>query len=351
MPLKRILIVTNLRIIRSLQKAFSKYNVEAYDFNPDINHWFDRYLIHNINKTAHNFRILPKNRVFFNNHPLSHLHFRSRMLLGEVEQVKPDLVLIIRGIRITEDIMREIKKRAALFGWWVEGEDRVEEPLKEIGLFDHYFFISSSCVDESRKRGFHKTSLLRHSVDPDIFHPMECAKRYDWSFVGNWSSKRQKFIERALAVSGSGAVYGPRWLKKNLFKPSVLKTIKGKYIKGDKLIRLYSETRVVLNISQWNMAEGKKQTGENMRILEVPACKAALLTEDSEALSAIVTPQKHVAAFDGLDDFERKLAYYIEHENEALKIAEEGFKYVITKYSYEDVAKTLIERYNALGRA
>ncbi len=344
--LKRILIVTttDLTIIRSLQKAFGKAGIEAHGFNPYINNWFDRHIIHHLNKQAHNLRILPKDRYFFNDHPMSHLQYRSRMLLEKVEEISPDLVLIIRGISITEDVMRKIRGRAVLFGWWVEGEEMIEEPLKEMDFFDHYFFISSSCVEESRKRGFGKTSLLRHSVDPDIFHPVECEKRYDWCFVGAWSHKRQAYIEKAAAVSGNGAIYGKKWFKKNIFNPSIRKAVKGKYIRGDGLIRLYGETRVALNISRWNIAD-EKRTGENMRVLEVPACRAALLTEDSQSLSAIVTPQRHVIAFNGIDDFGKRLAYYIGNEGERLEVAREGFEHVTSRYSYEDMAKAIIERY------
>ncbi len=347
-PLRKVLIAYSSKppIVEYLKKAFAGRGVEAEGFYADENHWFDRVVIRHVNKACHNLRVLSKDRGFFEAHPLRHLNYRSNGLSLKVKAFSPDLVVVIRGIPFREDALGEIRKNAALFGWWIEKEERMDEAFAEIGLFDHYFFMNSSCVAEGEKRGFNNVSLLRHSVDTRAFRPIGSEKRYDWCFVGNWSDSRQRFIEAAVKVSGNGAIYGPKWRKRNSFNPTVRAAVKGDYIEGEPLTRLYNETRVVLNVTNWGLGEGNKRSGLNMRVLEVPACKAFLLTDGSRDLEAMATPGVHLGLYEGEDEFASKLAYYLENDGEREAIAEAGYKHASSNYTYDHVAGILTEKFN-----
>lgn len=330
-----------------LKRAFEKRGIEAEVFHSNVNNWFDRYVIHYTNKMAHNLRILPKSKVLFRNHPLSHLNYRSRKFLERVKEFRPDLVLIIRGWRFTEEVLREVRKSSKIFGWWIEREERMAEPFREIetGLFDHYFFMNSSCIDEGRKRGFNDISLLHHSVDTTAFRPVDCEKDLDWCFVGGWTEKRQAYIERAFSVSKRGVVYGSNWIKKNPLNMTLRKVVRGKYVAGDELLALYGRTRVVLNITSWGFGEGRKRSGMNMRVLEVPACRACLLTDGSRDMDRLVTPGEHLVVYEGLDDFEEKLRMLLSDGSLRERIAESGYSHVASKYTYDDVTDIIAKRY------
>ncbi|MBI5236463.1 MAG: glycosyltransferase [Deltaproteobacteria bacterium] len=348
--LKRALLVYSSRppIADYLKAAFNAMGVEAECLYADENTLFDRYVIHHVNKTAHNLRLLPKDRSFFSEHPKAHLNYRSLKLVEAVNAFAPDLVLLIRGIRFKEEALIEVKKKASLFGWWVEREERQSEAFKEIDLFDKYFFMNSSCVDEARKRGIKNAALLFHSVDTKAFHPVDCKKRFDWCFVGGRSDMRQRFIEEALKVSSNGVIYGPKWLKKNIFNAPVRRAFKGAYIHGESLTRLYGETKVVLNITNWG-EEAAKRTGMNMRVLEVPACRACLLTDGSRDLASVVEPGKHVAVYEGVQEFRTKLAHLLKHDDERERVASEGYAHVTVAYTYDHVARIVSEAYDVLA--
>jgi len=348
-PLKKVLIAYSSKppIVEYLKKAFAARGVEVEGFYADENHWFDRVVIRHVNKAAHNLRVLPKDRGFFDAHPLRHLNYRSSRLALKVKAFAPEMVLLIRGIRIKEDALREIRKNTGLFGWWIEREERMDEAFAEINFFDHYFFMNSSCVAEGARRGFTNVSLLRHAVDTRAFRSIGCEKIYDWSFIGNWSLRRQRFIEAAVKVSGNGAIYGPKWRKKNFFNPAVSRLVKGGYIEGGNLTRLYNETKVVLNVTNWGLGEGKKRSGLNMRVLEVPACRAFLLTDGSSDLEAVVTPGLHLGLYEGVEEFASKLAYYLKNGKEREAIAEAGYKHVSSNYTYDHVAGILTDKYSS----
>lgn len=341
--IKKVLIAYSPRppIIEYLKAAFERKGVEAHGYFSNTNNWFDRYVIHYINKTAHNLRLMPKDRIFFENHPLSHLHYRSQKLLERVEEVSPDLVIIVRGLRVTEDVLSKIRKRSMLFGWWIEAQERVREPLKELEYFDHYSFMNSSCVEEAAGKGFRNVSLLHHSVSKDAFYPVDVPKQYDWCFVGGWSPKRMDYIERALKVSRNGVIYGSKWIKKNPFNLSLRRLVKGPYISGSDLVRLYSSTKVVLNVTTWG-GEGDKRSGMNMRVLEVPACRTLLLTDGSKDLGNVVTAGEHVGVYEGMDEFMEKLAFYIKNQDERERIALSGYRHVTSNYTYDDMAGQIL---------
>ncbi len=345
--LRRILISYYPRppIIAYLKDAFARTGVEVHGFNPEVNNLFDRLVIHSVNKTAHNLRIIPKSKMIFKDHPLAHLHYRGRMLLEAVRAVRPDAVLIIRGRKFTEEVYREIRKEAVLMGWWIEGEEGMEERFQEMPLFDRYFAMHSTWVDEGRRRGLPNLSLLQHAVSPKAFHPVECEKRYDWCFVGGWSPGRMSHIERAYRISRNGVVYGPKWLKKNFFNRMLRRIVKGSYIAGEELVRLYNESRVVLNITRWGAESGGQRSGLTMRVLEVPACKALLLTDGSRDLEKVVTPGEHVVAHDGLDDFGRKLEHYIRRGEDRERIAERGYRHIVAHHTYDAMAEKIRAAY------
>lgn len=339
--LNRVLLVYISRppILHYLSTAFRKAGIETACVNADDNTRFDRWVIHPINKQLHNFRLLPKSRNLFVDHPLAHKNYRSNALKKAFSEFKPDLVLLIRGTAFDESVLKQI---SPLFGWWTEGEERGEEAIQELPLFDWYFFISRSSAEKAKKQGYNNTSYLEHAVDIEAFYSIPgIEKQYDACFVGKWSAKRQRLLEAALAVTPNIAVYGGTWLKKNWFRPTVRKCIKGSYIKGEKLVELYNQSRIVLNITNWGLGEGVNRSGMNMRIMEVPATGAFLLTDGSRELDEILEDGKHVSVYVDPGDFSSKLEYYLQNSGVRESIAKQGMEHVRQHYSYDTVVQRI----------
>jgi len=349
--LKKILIVYFSRppIIEYLQRAFKDKGVEARGFFSDANNWFDRYVIRPINKTAHNFRIIPKSRFLFEDHPLCQLRYRNRKLLETVEAFGPELVLVIRGYPYLPGTLAEIRRKSMLFGWWIEREEGAEEAIREVTYFDHYFFLHPSIVKTAKKRGLNNTGHIHHSVDTGVFRPLGLPKKYDWSFVGGWSEARQEFLDKAIEVSPKGAIYGPKWGKKLSLK--VRGVVRGDSIWGEGLVRLYNESRVVINHTHWGGGNGKARTGMTMRVLEASACGSCLLTDGSQNLASLVTPGVDVVSYEDLEDFGLQLKKLLADDGLRKKIASAGLERVRKNFSYNDIADKIMKTYEALAAA
>lgn len=341
---RKILLVYSSRppILDYLSAAFGRCGAETRIVRADENTWFDRYVIHRVNKLAHSLRLLPKSRQLLEQHPLAHRNFRSDRLLAAYEEFRPDMVMLIRGINFRADVLA---KTRPLFGWWVEHEGRVGEALKEIDGFDGYFFINDACVRAASDHGYARAAFLAHAVAPEAFYPLpEVVKRYDACFVGNWSKKRQEYVEAALAVTPNLALYGSKWLRKCWNRPRLLRCWKGAYIEGAALNRLYNESRVVLNITNWGKGEGRARSGMNMRVLEVPATGAFLLSDESLEMDAFLMPGVHIGTYEGVVDFAQKLARYLGDEPTRAAIAAAGCEQVRTRHTYDHVAGEFMAR-------
>jgi glycosyltransferase involved in cell wall biosynthesis len=345
----KVLLVYSSRppILDYFSGAFARAGIETDCVVADQNSAFDKWVIHPVNKRLHNLRILPKNKFAFENHPLAHKNFRSNALQERIASFRPDLVFLIRGISFKHEALADAP---LVFGWWIEREERVAEAMCEIGFFDWYFFMNTSCVEHAAARGIDTASYLPHSVDLDAFHPIrDQRKQYDLCFVGNWSPKRQEYLEAALEVSDNIAIYGSRWRKNNVFKPKMFLCIKGKYIDGEQLNDLYNASRVVLNITNWGKGDGTKRSGMNMRVLEVPATGSFLLTDGSRELSDFLVSGTHVGTYEGVDDFAAQFRHWLDHPVEAAAIAEQGRDHVAANFSYDRLVAAVIERYSAIA--
>lgn len=333
-------------VIEYLRSAFARRGIEVRGLHADQNTAFDRLVIHRANKLAHNLRLIPKSRNLFEDHPLAHMNYRSRRLREAIAGWQPDLVLLIRGLGFRRWALDGARAR---FGWWVEADERVAEALGEASWYDRYFFINSASVEAARAAGYEHAAYLPHAVDPAVFRPLPgVPKDLDFCFVGLWSRKRQQYIEAALDVTPAGAVYGPKWLRKTFRQGRLRRIVKGRYIGGHELVRLYNRAKVVINVTEWGAQAGAKRSGTTMRVFEVPATGSLLLTDGSTDLSLSLAPGEHLATFDGLDDFRSKLAFYLGNDEARERVARQGLRHVREHCTYDRTAERILTAYEAL---
>ena len=348
--LSRVVIAYTSRppTIEYLKAAFARRGVEARAVFADDNTLFDRLVIHWVNKQAHNFRLVPKSRNLFDNHPSSHLNFRSAQLRSAIRAYDPDLVFVIRGLGYSPWAVDGARRK---FGWWVEADERVEEAMQEVAQYDRYFFINSASVEVARRAGYKHTSHLPHAVDPSVFRPLpDVRKDIDFCFVGSWSPKRQKHVEAAFEVSRNGAVYGPKWWRKMVREVRLWRLVKGRYIGGEALVRLYNRSKIVINVTEWGAGAGASRSGMTMRLFEVPATGSFLLTDFSVDMGLSVTPGAHVETFSDLDDFQRKLRFYLDNPHARERIAAQGMARVREHCTYDAMVERLCAAYDDVRR-
>src|SRR5574337_3377 len=242
LPGRVVLVTTGKKIglAESCARALEALGVTARIFYSGLcNTWYDRYVIHTVNHYAHTLRLAPKTVNLFQGHPKSHKEYRSRHLLLLCREFQPDLVLIIRGLNITREVLEALRKQTTLFGWFVEGEDRLREIADELHLYHHVYFISTKALRWAEERGVRHVSLLQHAVDTNRFQPLGLPKIYDWCFLGGWSLRRQEYLAGLMDVSRRCVIYGSKWRRRAWREPRLWLRVRGEGLWGEGVNRLY----------------------------------------------------------------------------------------------------------------
>jgi spore maturation protein CgeB len=337
---QRVLIVSYCPqppLAEPLAAAFSRLGADTRIFHSwPCNTWYDRVVIHTVNHVAHNLRLTPKSVNLFEGHPKSHKEWRTGQLLRLYHEFRPDLVLITGVQRFKPEALAELHRGATVFFWFTESEQRFGEIAAELPYYHHLYVMSSACLEAAQQHGRNDATLLQHAVDTALYRPLELPQVYDWCFVGQWHERRQQYVEALAQVSQNFVIYGSRWRKHNLLNPSLLLRIKGKGIWGEPLIELYNQTRVVVNISVWGDERGGGR-GVNMRLLEVPACRACLLTDYSRDAARLLTPGREFVSAANLAQMQDRLTDLLANREKRAGIAAAGYARAAKVRTYDDL--------------
>lgn len=343
---RKVLLVGNCDrppVMSAIARALDRLGVaHRHLYSQLCNTYFDRFIIHPVNHYARVLRLKPKHLDLFEGHPKSHREHRNRELLRLVADYRPDLVWLIRGLKFKPETLEIISRQTRLFCWYTESETRLGEIEAELPYYHHLYFISSRGVEWANELGYRSASLLQHAVDTAQFHPMDLPKRYDWCFVGQWHARRQHYVEGLAEVSRNFVIYGPRWLKRLWRRPALWLKVRGTGIWGEALNRLYNQTKVVINVSVWAQ-EKETGAGVNLRLLEVPACGACLLTDLTRDAARLLTPEVHFVGASSLPEMQARLAELLKDEQKRESIARQGYEAAFRVRTYDTLVAQVLE--------
>lgn len=101
-------------------------------------------------------------------------------------------------------------------------------------------------------------------------------------------------------------------------------------------VRYYTEMPLVFLLSKINLniTLPSIKTGIPLRVLDILGAKGFLITNYQEELEQHFTDGKDLVFFHDTSDLCEKAAYYLEHEEERMQIAESGFRTVQQYYNY-----------------
>lgn len=252
----------------------------------------------------------------------NHAH-RQAMLRRAVAEFRPDLLLVIRGNSFDRELVAELKAEYGIrecVGWWVKDPRDDDQMLRDAEIYDHYFCI--------HRHGYTPQSGIRHlpalGVYDQLYRPLhareESAYVADIAFVGGHSTRREEYLRPLLAHDIR--IYGPGWRKrKRIFDRPLMRRWAGPSIWGEPLVELYNRSRIVLNVTTW---DPRCKGGQNLRLLDVPATGAFLLTDHADEVLEYFTPGVEIETFSSAAELADKTAYYLAHPEQRERIARAG---------------------------
>lgn len=232
-----------------------------------------------------------------------------------------------------------------------DGSDNILQKLQYFG-YDGYAFISERLLQIHRSSGYNGI-FLPFGVDTETFYPRELEPDYafDVAYIGNnikGEYRTNKYLLPAakfnMGLFGNWKIPRARlyiwknWQKQPEYRKIFDKLSRGK-IPQKKVPILYSSAKINLNCTIQDCVDWDVIT---LRTYEVLACKGFLITDKIPV--AEKTMERCMVFTDGGDDLLEKIEYYLDHETERKRIAQQGYEYVI-KHATIDARMNELSKY------
>ena len=262
------------------------------------------------------------------------IHDRRRQVVAaQIEDYRPDVLYVFEWSPLGDAFLAEMKPKVRLLA------GQIASPLPANRTFAAYDLMISSwppLVEYFRTQGIAAKSL-RLGFDARILDRLEPeTPEYDVTFVGGFApshADRIKWLERILAeVKVEVFGYG---IENTRAESPIRKHYRGE-VWGWKMYETLQRSRITLNRHAGIDIRGKLDArfANNMRLYEATGVGTCLVTEERENLADLFAVGREVVAYRDEDDCVAKTQYYLEHEDERIRIAQSGQQRTLRDHTY-----------------
>lgn len=175
-------------------------------------------------------------------------------------------------------------------------------------------------------------------INTEIFKPMNFKKIYDVVFVGNAIEERVETIRFLINNKINLKVFGGRWDNYPEFKQFCLG-----YVSPEEMAKVINQTKINLGLSKNKYG----QSAFKWRVFEIASCKSFSLIDYFPGYFRFFKNNKEIIMFKNDKELLEKIKYYLKHEREREKIAENSYKVAIKKCNileeFKKIFKKIIE--------
>lgn len=253
-------------------------------------------------------------------------------LLNYCKNINPELVFIYRGVYLFPKTIQELKKTGAVvFGY--NNDDPFSERypkyfwrhfLKSISFYDHIFVYRPKNLDDCKKIGYLKISLLRsyYIQDKNFFIEKLPSDKYvcDVIFAGHYENDgRDEYVKSIFDNGINFKLFGPEWQRSKYYG----------FFK-EKLGEIYPLTddyNLALNSAKICLVFLSKLNNDTYtrRCFEIIAAKKLMLSEYTDDLNNMFEQGKEAEYFRNKEEMIKKIKYYLNNDEEIKKIARAGY--------------------------
>ena len=272
--------------------------------------------------------------------PQAHPDFRRRnqLLLRHARRFKPDLVWMPGGNReIYPETLRQLKAEHNCPIVYVYGDSPIvfscANERAAARLYDLVLVNDLYHGLQWRELGAPQMACLPFvAIDPDFHNPQpltDVPREYlcDIGFVGTLVPDHL-YSERVAALESLRDFDLGIWSMHEA-PPSLKPFYRGSAL-GVDMLRVLSSVKISLN------AHGDfMRYGGNMRLFESAAVGAFQLVDDRPGVRELFTPGEHLVIYRDHADLREKARYYLEHDGERRRIADNAREHVLATHRYE----------------
>ena len=256
-----------------------------------------------------------------------------------IEKEKPDYVFTnVRRDEQTIETMekvREISPKTKIIAFSGD-DDKDFEPLKRYqALFvDCTFITQPDWIEKYYKDGI-KNAFYSFSINTNLFRPMNLEKIYDVTFIGKPLKPRINQLNFLIKNGINLKIFGRGWGNYPEFEKNYLGALE-----TEDMIKMINQSKI--NLSLLKNEYGKLHF--KGRVLMFPSCKSFSLTEYFEKCLKYFKNNKEIIMFKDDNDLLEKIKYYLKHEKEREKIAENSHLKVADSHNVLKDFKNLFKK-------
>jgi spore maturation protein CgeB len=271
--------------------------------------------------------------------------------LGLLKSFHPD-VLIHTKDELPAEVFAQAKKDTRLVMWYPDAY--VPEWLERYVSQCDLFFTKHEGLLDIFKAMNPRTFCLTFGFEPSFFDTGEISQAdrrkfaTDVTFVGSLGSKpfyfpRRVHLKRVLKDGFGLKWWGPRIPLKLSTIPLILgpvgRAYGGSFVAG----RDYALAARLSNIFLSLDALPGLRKSMSGRIFTAVGCGAFFLCLRVDGIEEVFTPGREIAVFDSQQEMMDMIRYYLSHDTERQKIAENGRRRVLAEYTYEIRLRQMME--------
>lgn len=236
---------------------------------------------------------------------------RDGMLIQTVQKEKPDVVIFSKCNEIMPSVVDECNKVCKTIMWYMDpvNSQFSQSLIEKIKRCSYTYCALWDSYEKAKGIAGDKVHFLQEGFDPWANIPMEIKHKNDVTFIGALRGHRKVYHDKIKFTVISDAYH-------------------------KKHSEAVSSSRINLNFTHG---------GTSDRTYKVLASKGFLLTEPWPNMEKDFTIDKDLVIFNDIEELEEKIDYYLEHEEERLQIAENGYN-TVQKFSRLNWAKNILDK-------
>lgn len=247
--------------------------------------------------------------------------------------VKSDINIILRGL-----IEFKPNPDAINVMWNISHPDLVT--YKEYESYDICFISSEKYANDLNNKLNTPIKPLLQCTDPDIFYfSKQDDIAEDILFVGITRGVYREIIKDMMETDFDVSIYGSGWER---YVDE--KYIKGEFIPNSELHKYYSSCKILLNDHWEDMRDGDFPSN---RLFDALACGTFVISDKIPSAETLF--EGNIVTYDDADDLNKKIEYYLTHDDERKEIAQKGKEIVLKNHTFDNRVDTILKSLKKLN--
>jgi spore maturation protein CgeB len=278
--------------------------------------------------------------------------FFDYVLMNDIE-----LVLVVRGLIVPTTFIKKLKKIGVTTVLYNTDDPYDYEETKTI--VDEYDFVFSN--DKIGEQLYKRCKWISPAVDDETYIDLERNNRYyDMSFIGTFFKERAELFESIMDYMKELKVFfAGHWVEDmpnfkfgefGLPSEHPIKSMIGDKVNmptvPHKVNLIYNNSKIVPcphRDKEWMFNTKYDVYNLSPRVFEVAATNTfQLISGNRRKVMEELFPKNSIKIYDTVNEFQDLLKYYLEHEDERLKLTELAKTEVLAKHTYKHRAEEII---------